>query len=137
MRDRLGMHLEARDMNLPFAIQFDGIARSDAVEDFARSRVEYLERHFADLTGCRVIISRESRHGQMGGFFCARVAMTLPGRELIISHAHEHDAYIALRDAFDAINRRLEDSQQIRRGRVKHHATLTHRDGDGDDTGGE
>ncbi|MBO9648786.1 MAG: ribosome-associated translation inhibitor RaiA [Variovorax sp.] len=117
-------------MKLAFTLQFDGIARSDAVEDFARSRVEYLERHFADLTSCRVTLSRESRHGQTGGeFFSARLAMTLPGRELIVSHAHEHDACIALRDAFDAINRRLEDSQQIRRGRVKHHATLTHRDG--------
>lgn len=127
--------METRDMNLPFAIQFDGVARSDAVEDFARSRVDYLERHFTDLTGCRVTISREARQGQTGGFFSARVAMTLPGRELIVSHAHEHDAYIALRDAFDAINRRLEDSQQIRRGRVKHHATVVHREND--DTGGE
>lgn len=122
-------------MNLTFAIQFDSIARSDAVEDFARSRADYLERHFSDLTGCRVTLSRESRHGQTGGFFSARVAMTLPGRELIVSHAHEHDAYIALRDAFDAVNRRLEDSEQIRRGRVKHHATLAHRDAD--DTAGE
>jgi len=30
-------------MSLPLAIQFDGVARSDAVEDFARSRVEHLE----------------------------------------------------------------------------------------------
>ncbi|SCK27787.1 ribosomal subunit interface protein [Variovorax sp. HW608] len=122
-------------MNLPFAIQFDGIARSDAVEDLARSRVEHLKRYFADLTACHVTISKESQHGQPGGFFSARVAVTLPGRELIVSHAHEHDAHIALRDAFDAIRRRLEDSQQIRRGEVKHHAAVTHREGD--DTGGE
>lgn len=122
-------------MNLPFTLQFDGLAHSDAVEDLARSRVEHLERHFADLTACRVAISRESRHGQAGGFFSARVAMTLPGRELIVSHAHEHDAYIALRDAFDAVSRRLEDSEQVRRGRVKTHATLSGRRSD--DAAGE
>ncbi len=122
-------------MNLPFTIQFDGVARSSAVEDFARSRAEHLERHFTDLMACRVTLSRESRHGQAGGFFSARVAMTLPGRELVVSHAHEHDAHIALRDAFDAIRRRLEDGQQIRRGKVKTHAEPAA--GTGDDAGGE
>lgn len=115
-------------MNQPLNIQFDGIARSEAVEDFIRSRMEQLERHFADLVACRVTLSKESRHGQPGGFFSARVAVTLPGRELTVAHAHEHDAHIALRDAFDAIRRRLEDEQAIRRGEVKHHAALAHRD---------
>ncbi|WP_157730593.1 HPF/RaiA family ribosome-associated protein [Variovorax sp. HW608] len=129
MRDRMHMHSETH-MNPPPIIQFDGIPRSQAAEEFVRSRVSQLERHFADLMGCRVTLSKESRHGQPGGFFSARVAVTLPGRELTVSHAHEEDAHIALRDAFDAIRRRLEDGQQIRRGEVKHHAAVAHRDGE-------
>jgi len=37
------------------------------------------------------------------------------------SHAHE-DVYVAIRDAFDAAKRRLEDYACLQRGDVKRHA---------------
>jgi ribosomal subunit interface protein len=109
-------------MKPSLTIHFAGMTRSDALEDAIRSRVEHLGRFCSELMACGVTVAKESRHGQPGGFFSARVDVALPGRQLVVSHAHEHDAYIALGDAFDAMKRRLEDTAEIRRGEVKQHA---------------
>ena len=61
-----------------------------------------------------------------GGVYHVRVDLTVPGREIVVSrdpaenHAHE-DVYVAIRDAFDATRRQLEDHVREIRADVKHH----------------
>jgi hypothetical protein len=40
----------------------------------------------------------------------------------VVNRDHDEDPYIALRDAFDAVVRRLEDVARRQRGDVKTHA---------------
>ncbi len=52
--------------------------------------------------------------------------MIVPEKEIVVSekkhdkHAHE-DVYVAIRDAFDAARRQLEDYARVRRGDTKSH----------------
>jgi ribosome-associated translation inhibitor RaiA len=48
-----------------------------------------------------------------------RIDVTVPGREIVINHDHDEDVYVALRDAFDAARRQLEDYARIRRGETR------------------
>ena len=63
--------------------------------------------------------------------FRVRVDLGVPGREIVVGrdpqahHAHE-DAHVAVRDAFDAVRRLLEDYVRERRGDVKLHAVPDH-----------
>jgi hypothetical protein len=43
----------------------------------------------------------------------------VPGREIVVNHEHDEDIYVALRDAFNAAKRQLEDYAQIRRGETR------------------
>ena len=51
----------------------------------------------------------------------------MPGKDVVVDrakptdHAHE-DVYVAVRDAFAAVVRRLEDQTRKRRGKIKTHA---------------
>jgi cold shock CspA family protein len=45
-----------------------------------------------------------------------------PGGELAVTREHDEDLQVALRDAFDAARRRLEDYARGQRADVKHHA---------------
>jgi cold shock CspA family protein len=62
---------------------------------------------------------------------CSGFALNVPGREIAVGrdpaahHAHE-DVYVAIRDAFDATRRLLEDYARERRGDVKLHAVPDH-----------
>jgi cold shock CspA family protein len=80
---------------------------------------------------CRVVIEcRHPRHDQ-GNLFRIRVDLKVPGRQIAVGrdpaahHAHE-DVYVAIRDAFDATRRLLEDHVRERGGEVKLHAVPDH-----------
>lgn len=112
-------------------ITFRSMGRSPAMEQRVRKRVEKLDQWFDDLQSCRVVIEADHRHHHKGNLYHVRVVAVVPGAELVVGrdprehHAHE-DAYVAIRDAFDAITRQLEDWARKRRADVKHHDTPQH-----------
>jgi ribosome-associated translation inhibitor RaiA len=111
-------------MQLPLRITFRGFASSPAVEANIRMKADKLERLHPRITGCHVLLDAPHRHHHTGRIFSVRIEVTIPGAELIASrepaqdHAHE-DVYVAIRDAFDAIARQLEDTVRRQRGDVK------------------
>jgi ribosome-associated translation inhibitor RaiA/cold shock CspA family protein len=118
-------------MQLPLQITFRHMDPSPALEARIRQRAEELDQFFDRITSCRVVVeSRHTRH-QQGNVFEVRIDLMLPGREIVVgrdsgaNHAHE-DAHVAVRDAFDAARRLLEDHARDRRGAVKLHAVPDH-----------
>ena len=101
-------------MQTPIQITFKNMAASEAVEARIRERAEDLERFFDRITGCRVVVEMPHRSGHHGNVFQVRVDLTVPGEEIVVmrdaarNHAHE-DVYVAIRDAFDAARRQLQD----------------------------
>jgi cold shock CspA family protein len=55
-----------------------------------------------------------------------KVDLRVPGREIVASADHGEDVYVALRDAFDAAKRQLEETVRVRRGDVKAHDVPQH-----------
>ena len=113
-------------MQLPLQITFRNLDASEAVEAKIRLRAEELEQHFDRITGCRVAVEAVNRRNRKGKLYKVRVDLTVPGAELVVNHApaedHSHeDIYVAVRDAFDAVRRRLEDYVRKRRGDIKTH----------------
>jgi ribosomal subunit interface protein len=109
-------------MRLEPQIQFLGMERSEALEAAARARIARLERHAAGIIACRLAIELDHKHSRQGRPVRVRIDLSLPGRELVVDRIADEDAYVALRDAFDDMRRRLDALRQQRRGEVKHHA---------------
>lgn len=118
-------------MTFPLQIAFRHMASSPALEARIRERAEEIERFFARILSCHVVV--ECRHPRrlQGNLFQVQVVLKVPGREIVAGrdsgadHAHE-DPYVAVRDAFDAARRRLEDHAREGRGDVKLHAVPEH-----------
>jgi cold shock CspA family protein len=78
-----------------------------------------------------VIVEGEHRHHHKGNLFRVRIEIDAPGKELAVTHtgpkdhAHE-DVYVALRDAFNAAVRQLEDHVRKHGGKVKAHTAPLH-----------
>ena len=112
-------------------IQFLDFARSEAVESVIWEHIESLEKLNNQIMSCHVVISRPHRKQHQGRIFHIKLRMHLPGTEIIVdkdpgkNHAHE-DVYVAIRDAFWAARRKVEDFMRIRSGIVKQKVRPTH-----------
>lgn len=109
-------------MKVPVQVSFHGMAASEAVEARAREKAAQLERYCADIMACRIAIDQLQKHQRQGRPFGVRIDLTIPGRELAVNRVEDEDLQVALRDAFDAARRQLEDAVRRQRGQVKHHA---------------
>ena len=96
-------------MKTPLQITYRGVAHSDALDTHIREKAEKLEQFFSGLIGCRVVVDQPAKHHHQGKPFNIRIDLTVPGAEIVVDRQENEDAYVALRDAFDAAKRQLED----------------------------
>ncbi len=113
-------------MQIPLQISFRDMEPSAAVEAKIRDRAAKLDQYYDRIMGCRVVVEAPHRRHHQGRLYHVRVDMTVPQGELVVNrepidrHAHE-DVYVAIRDAFDAAQRRLADYARRQRGDIKLH----------------
>lgn len=120
-------------MDFPLDISFRNMDPSPAVETRIRGKAEKLSRLFNRIIGCTVVVEAPHRHHHKGKLYSVHIDISVPGKDLVVDrakpldHAHE-DVYLAVRDAFKAAERQLEDHARRMRGDVKNHGTAA-RDG--------
>jgi len=108
-------------MQLPLQITIRGVEHSDALEAHIREKAGKLDEFFSHIMSCRVVVEMPHKHHQQGKNFTVRIDIGVPGNEIVVNHDHAEDVYVALRDAFDAAKRQLEDYARKIRGDVKTH----------------
>lgn len=118
-------------MQIPLEITFRHMDPSPAVEARIREKADQLDRFHKHIMSCRVVVEAPHAHHHKGKLYQVRLDIKVPGKELAITHersrdqSHE-DVYVALRDAFEAAARRLQDFARSARGNVKTHEPIPH-----------
>ena len=106
-------------------IHFHGLEKSDAVEAKVAEKVAKLQRHFARMTACRVVLEAPQRNTAKAKVFRVKIEISVPsGTPIVINHqregssAHE-DLPLAIRDAFEAAMRQVDETGDRRAGRAR------------------
>jgi ribosomal subunit interface protein len=113
-------------LQTPLELSFVDVDPSAAVEARIQERLRRLEGRFDAINSYHVYVSAPHNRQQNGRKFEIRVDLRVPGSELVSSAppgdsgAHE-DVHVAIRDAFDAIERQLDKWKDRLRGEVKSH----------------
>lgn len=118
-------------MRLPLQITFRHMEPSPALEARIRKLAARFDKISANIMRCHVIVEPPAHHQRQGFLYDFRIDITLPDEEIAIRHAHpahhaHEDPYVALRDAFRAARRQLEDYERKRRGDVKSRSESPH-----------
>jgi ribosome-associated translation inhibitor RaiA len=109
-------------MKLALQITFRGLPKSDAVEADIRKHAAKLDEFCDHIMSCRVTVEAPARHQRQGKLYSVHIDVKVPGGEIASTRHHEHqDVSVAIRDAFDAVKRRLEDYVRQQRGQTKLH----------------
>ena len=109
-------------MQIPLQITIRDMEHSEALETHIRDKVNKLEEFFNHIMSCRVVVEMPHKHHHQGKQFNVRIDIGVPGSEIAVNRDHAEDVYVALRDAFDAAKRQLEDYARKMRGDIKTHA---------------
>ena len=110
-------------MKLPLQVTFRDMASLPSLESNIRLRVAKLERFVPDLISCHVVVDASANRHRQGHVYAVNVDVRVPGEELFAGERQAHEEIaVAMREAFDAMTRRLEDYARRRRGQVKQHA---------------
>lgn len=111
-------------MQTPLKISFRGMEKSPSLEARVRDHASHLEHMYDRITSCHVVIDAPHRHHHKGQLYHALIHIHVPGHDIVINreghqnHAHE-DVYVAVRDAFAAAERQLEEFVRKRDQRVE------------------
>ena len=108
-------------MQVPLQITVRDVPHSPALDARIREKATKLEEFHPRITGCHVTVGESGKHSRQGRQFVVRIDLRVPGREIAVTREHDEDVFIALRDAFHAARRQLEDVVREKRGDVKAH----------------
>jgi ribosomal subunit interface protein len=108
-------------MQIPLQISLHGIGHSNALYEAIREKAARLDRYYDHIMSCRVVLELAARHQREGKEYAVRIDLKVPGGELAVTREQDEDLQVALRDAFDAARRQLEDYARVQRGDVKRH----------------
>jgi len=113
-------------MQIPLQITFEGgLEGSESLRARIEREAAKLERFHDRITSCRVAVIGRAGRRRHGDLYAVRLQITGPGAADVVvdrnppaDHAHE-DAFVAIRDAFNAARRRLQDRRRRMAGQVK------------------
>ena len=115
-------------MPLPLQITFRNMEPSPSLEARIRELAAKLEKFSQQMLRCQIVVEApHHQHHEQGALFDFQIDIAVPGKEIVIGHTHtrnpaHENAYIALRDAFRAARRQLQDYERVRRQEVKRHS---------------
>jgi len=126
-RSRSAGRVAGAAAQLPLRITFRHMDASPALATRIRALVSRLEKFDARITHCHVIVAPPPRHRRHGALYDFHIDIGLPDRVIAVRRAHSgaaahEDPFVALRDAFRAARRKLEDYRRTRRGDIKRHS---------------
>jgi len=125
-------------MAFPLHVKFVSLPHSNEVEEKVRRKFESLERYSDRIQTCQVWIEKPMGHHRKGRLYEMQVRLTVPGEELVIvDQPPEDDVSIAIRNAFDAIRRKLQDYERRKHARVQAHPRRHARSGEPEPAGQE
>ncbi|MGE0697757.1 MAG: HPF/RaiA family ribosome-associated protein [Hyphomicrobiaceae bacterium] len=123
-------------MQAPLEITFHGVERSEAVEARIREKFKRIEARFERITHARVVITAPQRRSQLPKFFHVRIDIGIPGmKPVVVDHEPDADSahtdvMLALRDAFGAAQRQVDELSDRLEKQARHERTRRRPAGD-------
>jgi ribosome-associated translation inhibitor RaiA len=120
-------------MTFPLQITFRNMPTSPIFENRIQELARRLEKFSGHIMNCLVVIQQPHHSSRKGDVFDVHINVTVPGSLIVVHRAHAEDAshtdpYVALRDAFVAMRRKLQDYERIHRGDTKRRTALVRRE---------
>ena len=98
----------------PISVVFRHIDASTSIQDDVHQKALKLARFSDEIMHCQVIVEKHHNHQQAGNLYHVRIDLKTANALLVVDrepnkHTEHKDVYVAIRDAFAAIKRQLQN----------------------------
>ena len=107
-------------MKVPLEINYKDVKQSTEVSAYIKNRTKKLEQFSEKIIKCRVVIEKAVQHNKLV-IFNTRITLCIPHFELSTHNNQTENMYKSIHNAFNRIQRQLEDHHHTLEGFVKHH----------------
>lgn len=108
-------------MQQPLQITFRDIDPSEAVEARIREKIAKLDTVYNRITSCRVVVGQVQKHQHQGKLHNISIYVSVPGKELTVSHHPNENLYLAIQAATDILREQLDEYHRRLYGDTKNH----------------
>ena len=108
-------------MIIPLQITARNTELVDAMREEITQKVAKFDAIYDRIMRCKVVVEEPKRHPHEGKMYSVHIILTVPGAELVTKRELSKDLPVALRDAFHAARRKVEEFAREQRGEVKIH----------------
>lgn len=114
-------------MRVPLDISYQGMSRSEAVDELIRSDAAKLEKVCDNLISCRVGLGLDQKSSTSGNEYRLRIEMRVPpGHNLVVTNTpggkeDNSDLPALIKSTFKTAHRRLRQQMEKQQGEKKHH----------------
>src|SRR5262249_18992616 len=113
-------------MKLPIQITIRDMDQSPTIISNIQKKAKKLDRYYGRIMSCRVVLHIPQKHQHQGKLYCVSIDLTVPNEEIVINKIKNQNAFVAIRDAFNAAQRKLQNFAHKQRGEIKNHEPMTH-----------
>jgi ribosomal subunit interface protein len=83
------------------------ISNSIALKNHIHKYFEKIQRLYKQITQCHVVIDVAQKHNRTHMLFTVNIDIVVHGKEIVVSQKQNNNLYIAICDAFNALERLL------------------------------
>lgn len=100
-------------MQVPVQISFHGCDNSEALTEDISKHAEKIEEYYGRITSCRVVVEAPHKSHTKGKLYHINVEISIPGIGQVVhndrgNNPKHDDVYIAMRDAFNAVESQIK-----------------------------
>ncbi len=119
-------------MQTSLDIAFRQCEPSEEIRSEIAAQAQRLEKFGPRITSCHVVVNGPQTRHRTGDPFHVQLRIAMPGHKDVVVDRRRGDAperehpRVAIREAFDAAVRQIEEAQREMRGQVKEHPLIPH-----------
>lgn len=103
---------------LPLEVQTNGVIVTPDANAYLHGRIERLRRFYPRIISCRVVLDAPEGHHRQGGPYRVGIQVEVPGADANVTRRQDTNLHVAIRGAFDAAQRVLQDHIRKQRGEI-------------------
>lgn len=105
----------------PVEITLRNLPESLAIEHNIKKKAEKLKQYCHRIEFCKVVVGYVQKKHAQGKLYDTHIEVGVPGKRIAVTRQKDEDLYVAIRDAFSAMYRRLQRYASVLQGHVKRH----------------